>query len=50
MKFRRARIFPYSWALFASAGWEPTIDLSEGHESGNVGKNPIDLIRVTLKT
>lgn len=30
-------------------GWEPTIDISEGHESGNVGKNPIDLIWVTLK-
>ncbi len=30
-------------------GWEPTIDISEGHESGNVGKEPIDLIWVTLK-
>jgi hypothetical protein len=30
-------------------GWEPTIDISEGHESGNVGKSPIDLIWVTLK-
>jgi len=30
-------------------GWEPTIDISEGHESGNVGKTPIDLIWVTLK-
>ncbi len=30
-------------------GWEPTIDISEGHESGNVGRNPIDLIWVTLK-
>jgi len=27
----------------------PTIPLSEGHESGNIGKNPIDLIWVTLK-
>ncbi|HVO48511.1 MAG TPA: hypothetical protein VMT29_19500 [Steroidobacteraceae bacterium] len=30
-------------------GWMPTIELSEGHESGNVGPNPIDLIWVTLK-
>ena len=30
-------------------GWMPTIPLSEGHESGNIGKNPIDLIWVTLK-
>jgi hypothetical protein len=30
-------------------GWEPTIDINEGHESGNVGNNPIDLIWVTLK-
>jgi len=30
-------------------GWMPTIDLSEGHESGNIGKEPIDLIWVTLK-
>jgi hypothetical protein len=30
-------------------GWMPAIDISEGHESGNVGKQPIDLIWVTLK-
>jgi quercetin dioxygenase-like cupin family protein len=30
-------------------GWMPAIDIGEGHESGNVGKNPIDLIWVTLK-
>jgi quercetin dioxygenase-like cupin family protein len=30
-------------------GWMPAIDLSEGHESGNIGANPIDLIWVTLK-
>ncbi|MGO9037800.1 MAG: hypothetical protein ACLPX1_01980 [Steroidobacteraceae bacterium] len=30
-------------------GWMATIPLSEGHESGNIGKNPIDLIWVTLK-
>jgi predicted metal-dependent enzyme (double-stranded beta helix superfamily) len=30
-------------------GWMPAIDISEGHESGNVGNQPIDLIWVTLK-
>jgi hypothetical protein len=30
-------------------GWMPTIDISEGHESGNIGKDSIDLIWVTLK-
>jgi predicted metal-dependent enzyme (double-stranded beta helix superfamily) len=30
-------------------GWMSTIDISEGHESGNVGKEPIDLVWVTLK-
>jgi predicted metal-dependent enzyme (double-stranded beta helix superfamily) len=30
-------------------GWMPPIDIGEGHESGNVGPQPIDLIWVTLK-
>jgi hypothetical protein len=30
-------------------GWMPTIEISEGHESRNIGKDPIDLIWVTLK-
>ena len=30
-------------------GWMPPIAISEGHESGNIGKQPIDLIWVTLK-
>jgi len=30
-------------------GWMPTIPSSVGHESGNIGKEPIDLIWVTLK-
>lgn len=30
-------------------GWMPTIDITEGHESRNIGKTPIDLIWVTLK-
>jgi quercetin dioxygenase-like cupin family protein len=30
-------------------GWMPTIDISEGHESRNIGKNPIELVWVTLK-
>jgi mannose-6-phosphate isomerase-like protein (cupin superfamily) len=30
-------------------GWMPTINLSVGHQSGNVGTHPIDLIWVTLK-
>jgi hypothetical protein len=27
----------------------PTIDISAGHQSRNVGKSPIDLVWVTLK-
>jgi len=30
-------------------GWMQTFALSDGHESGNIGSNPIDLIWVTLK-
>jgi mannose-6-phosphate isomerase-like protein (cupin superfamily) len=30
-------------------GWMPAVDLSVGHQSGNIGKQPIDLIWVTLK-
>ncbi len=32
-----------------SVGWMDTIPLSAGHESGNVGDRPIDLIWITLK-
>jgi quercetin dioxygenase-like cupin family protein len=32
-----------------SVGWMEPIPLSEGHESGNTGDTPIDLIWVTLK-
>ena len=32
-----------------SVGWMRAIPLSEGHESGNTGDTPIDLIWVTLK-
>lgn len=32
-----------------SVGWMERIPLSEGHESGNTGDSPIDLIWVTLK-
>jgi quercetin dioxygenase-like cupin family protein len=30
-------------------GWMATIDLAEGHESRNIGTEPIDLVWVTLK-
>jgi quercetin dioxygenase-like cupin family protein len=30
-------------------GWMPPIDISVGHESGNIGQEPIDLIWVTLE-
>ncbi len=30
-------------------GWMPTIDISAGHQSRNIGKHPIDLVWVTLK-
>ena len=32
-----------------AAGWMPPVPLSAGHESGNAGDQPIDLIWVTLK-
>lgn len=32
-----------------SVGWMQVYDISQGHESGNLGKAPIDLIWVTLK-
>lgn len=32
-----------------SVGWMRSVDMSEGHESGNIGHAPIDLIWVTLK-
>jgi hypothetical protein len=36
-------------ATDGEVGWMPVIDISEGHESGNIGGEPIDLIWVTLK-
>lgn len=30
-------------------GWMTPVDISEGHESGNIGKEPIDLIWVQLR-
>ena len=30
-------------------GWQDPIDISQGHESGNVGKTTIDMIWITLK-
>ena len=33
-----------------SVGWQRAIDLSEQHDSGNVGGTPIDLVWITLKS
>ena len=33
-----------------SVGWMDVIPLSAGHDSGNTGDEPIDIIYVTLKT
>ncbi len=35
--------------LRGEVGWEPRIDIGVGHQSGNVGKEPIDLIWISLK-
>jgi hypothetical protein len=32
-----------------TVGWMQAIDISEGHESGNVGTNPSDVIWIALK-
>jgi predicted metal-dependent enzyme (double-stranded beta helix superfamily) len=32
-----------------SVGWMPTIDISEGHESGNIGKHPSEVVWISLK-
>ena len=38
-----------SYSETGSVGWMDAIPLSEGHESGNTGDEPIDLLWVTLK-
>ena len=40
---------PSPFSPDGSGGWMDPIPLSEGHESGNTGDTPIDLIWVTLK-
>ena len=32
-----------------SVGWFPKVDLSEKHQSGNIGDKPIELLWITLK-
>jgi quercetin dioxygenase-like cupin family protein len=32
-----------------SIGWFPKVDLSEKHQSGNIGDKPIELLWITLK-
>jgi len=50
VRSRREPEHPYpSASPDGEVGWMTPIDISEGHESGNVGKTPIDLIWVTFK-
>jgi quercetin dioxygenase-like cupin family protein len=45
-----AAAHPYAEASAdGSVGWMRTVDISEGHESGNIGRTPIDPLWVTLK-
>jgi hypothetical protein len=37
-------------AVDGEVGWMPAIDIGAGHESGNTGSAPIDILWVSLKT